>query len=163
AKAFTGRNKIVKMEGGYHGTHEAVEISITPSPAEAGPPETPSGVAASTGLFRGVAADVGVAPFNDMASTQRIIEPNAGYLAAGVGGVGVAPLNDGAPRGGFRGGTAGAGGGVMAGPVFGSKGVTPATAGFLRGLRESTKDCGALLILDEIITLRLAYGGAQEI
>src|SRR5262245_9189904 len=58
AKAFTGRAKILKMEGGYHGSHDAVEVSVAPPAALAGPADAPLSVPASPGLFAGIAAEV---------------------------------------------------------------------------------------------------------
>ena len=134
AKAFTGRNKIVKMEGGYHGTHDAAQISVGPAPESAGPTDAPYSVPQSLGLFRGVVNDVVVAPFNNVEAVSRIINDNRSDLA-----------------------------GVIVEPVMGSAGIIPAQPEFLQFLREATRSCGALLILDEVVSFRLAYGGAQEI
>jgi glutamate-1-semialdehyde 2,1-aminomutase len=132
AKAFTGRAKILKMEGGYHGSHDAVEVSVAPSAALAGPAHAPLSVPGNPGLFAGITREVLVAPFNDIESTARIIDQRAKDLAA-----------------------------VIVEPVQGAAGVLPATPGYMTFLREATTRCGALLIFDEVVTLRLNYGGAQ--
>ncbi len=134
AKTYTGRNKILKMEGGYHGTHDAVKVSTTPPLDRAGLAEAPRPVPDSGGLSRDVIADTLVAPFNNVEATTRIIDRNGNDLAA-----------------------------VIVEPVMGAGGMIPAQADYLCFLREATRSCGALLIIDEVITFRLAYGGAQEI
>jgi len=134
AKAFTGRNKILKMEGGYHGSHDLAQISVKPRLIEAGPANAPNAVPDTPGLFRGVISDVLVAPFNDIAATSKIIDLNRDDLAA-----------------------------VIVEPVLGSPGLIPAQPPFLRFLREACQSCGAILIFDEVVTFRLAFGGAQEL
>ncbi len=132
AKAYTGRNKVLKMEGGYHGTHDAADISTGPPLAKAGPIEAPHSVPWSEGLFRGVIEDVVVAPFNDIEHTAGIIERHADDLAA-----------------------------VIVEPVLGAA-MIPARTEYLEFLRDATRDSGAILIFDEVVTLRMATGGAQE-
>lgn len=134
AKAFTGRNKIIKMEGGYHGSHDAASVSVAPPLERVGPNSSPHSVPDLEGLFRGVLEDVLVVPFNDIEAASQIIERNASDLAA-----------------------------VIVEPMLGSGGGIPATPEFLRTLRVATRSTGALLIFDEIITFRLSFGGAQEI
>lgn len=133
AKGYTGRNKILKMEGGYHGTHDAALVSFAPSLDLAGEAESPNSVPSSGGLFKGVVDDIVVAPFNNIEATARIIERHKKDLA-----------------------------GVIVEPVMGGAGTVPARPEYLRFLREATEACGAMLIFDEVITFRLAYGGAQE-
>ena len=134
AKAYTGRAKVLKMEGGYHGSHDAAEISVAPPAHLMGPAHAPCAVAGSPGLFTGITDDVIVAPFNDLEATAALIDIHGSALAA-----------------------------VIIEPVMGSAGVIPATSAYLSFLREATARCGALLIFDEVVTLRLAYGGAQSI
>jgi glutamate-1-semialdehyde 2,1-aminomutase len=122
------------MEGGYHGSHEMAEISVAPSLEEAGPAEFPNSVPGSPGLFHGVLEDVVVAPFNNVDATARIIDRYQSDLAA-----------------------------VIVEPVMGSAGIIPARREYLQLLRKMTRSYGALLIFDEVIALRLSYGGAQEI
>ncbi len=130
AKAYTGRPKILKMEGGYHGSHDAAEVSLW---SQEGPPDAPHSVAETLGIVEGVVEDVVVAPFNNLEATRSIIERHADELA-----------------------------GVIVEPVMGAAGILPPAAGYLDLLREATQSCGAVLIFDEVITLRLAWGGARE-
>jgi glutamate-1-semialdehyde 2,1-aminomutase len=133
AKAYTKRNKILKIEGGYHGSFDAVKVSVAP-PIEAGDAGTSCRpLADEEGLFRGVLDDVVVAPFNDIQNTTNLIEENADCLAA-----------------------------VIVEPVLGVAGVVPADIEYLKCLRAASSSCGALLIFDEVVTFRLSYGGAQE-
>jgi glutamate-1-semialdehyde 2,1-aminomutase len=74
ARAVTGRSRIVKVEGGYHGHHDAVLVSIKPSMDAAGAVAAPRSVAATEGLPAGVLADTAVVPFNDAAALARILE-----------------------------------------------------------------------------------------
>jgi len=133
AKAFTGRNKIIKMEGGYHGSHDAASVSVAPLLDRAGPHSSPTSVPDLDGLFQGVLPDVVVVPFNGLEVSGEIIKCHADDLAA-----------------------------VLVEPVLSSGGAIPATAEFLQFLRKATQSVGALLIFDEIVTFRLAFGGAQE-
>jgi glutamate-1-semialdehyde 2,1-aminomutase len=134
AKAFTGRNKIIKMEGGYHGSHDVAEISVAPPIESAGPADAPYSVPGGPGLFKGVLADVVVAPFNDVEATSGIVKRCQNDLAA-----------------------------VIVEPMIGSAGIIPAQPEYLRFLRKITESCGALLIFDEVVSFRLDYAGAQEI
>jgi glutamate-1-semialdehyde 2,1-aminomutase len=134
ARAFTGRDKILKMEGGYHGSHETVEVSISPGLSEAGPAKRPLPVAEGAGISRAVLGDVIVAPFNDLTATASLIREERDHLAA-----------------------------VIIEPMLGSTGMIPATHEFLRGVRAVTRECNVLLIADEVITFRLDWGGAQAI
>ncbi|HKE30228.1 MAG TPA: aspartate aminotransferase family protein [Candidatus Angelobacter sp.] len=134
AKAFTGRNKIIKMEGGYHGSHDAAEVSLAPDASLAGPDESPYSVASSRGIFQGVLQDVMVAPFNNIEATSALIRRHRDDLAA-----------------------------VILEPMMGSGGMIAASPEYLRAVRQETESCGALLIFDEVITFRVSYGGAQEV
>ena len=133
AKAFTGRNKVLKMEGGYHGTHDVAQVSVAPALTLAGPDNWPVPIP-STGAFRGIVDEVIVAPFNDMDAMRHIIEVHSNETAA-----------------------------IIVEPVLGSAGMIPAEVEFLKGLRDQASQFGMLLIFDEVVTFRLGYGGAQEI
>lgn len=127
ARAATGRPAVLRFEGAYHGAHDVGVTSLFPDADREFPAADPS----CDGLPAGIEHDVLVAPFNDLATTSRIIRENAGRLA----GVILEPLQR----------------------------CLPPEEGFLAGLREVTRECGVLLIFDEVVTgFRLAYGGAQE-
>ncbi len=102
ARGVTGREKLVKVEGGYHGHHDEVMVSNKPDLADAGPADAPNSVPQSGGLTKGTLSDVIVVPFNDPEALDRalaggdvacfIVEPvmenigiclpDDGYLAA---------------------------------------------------------------------------------
>ncbi len=133
ARAFTGRTKIAKCEGGYHGTHDAVSVSVRTDPAMGGSPERPTAVPSVAGLPPSVVEEVVVMPFNDTAAARAILEDNAGELAA-----------------------------VIVEPVLGGSGMVPADQEYLDALREFTEVDGSVLIFDEVISFRASHGGAQE-
>jgi glutamate-1-semialdehyde 2,1-aminomutase len=132
ARGFTGRPKIAKFEGAYHGTYDYAEVSQSPSPAEWGPLEAPRSVPVSKGTPQGVLDDVVVLPFNRPELAVQRIEQEAKTLAA-----------------------------VLLDPVANRVGMVPARPEFLRAIREVTAAHGILLIFDEVICLRLGYHGAQ--
>lgn len=80
ARAFTGRPKIVKAEGVYHGSYDYAEVSLDPSPANWG--NDPQSVGYSRGVPKGVTEDVVVIPYNDVAAAERIIRAHASDIAA---------------------------------------------------------------------------------
>ncbi len=133
ARAYTGRTRFAKVEGGYHGTHDGVTVSVRVDPAVAGEATRPAPVAASAGLPAGVIDQVVVIPFNDAVTARHILEDNAEDLAA-----------------------------VIVEPVMGSVGMVPAQAEYLTMLRDFTKANESALIFDEVISFRVAPGGAQE-
>jgi glutamate-1-semialdehyde 2,1-aminomutase len=133
ARAFTGKNRFAKVEGGYHGTHDAVTVSIRVDPAQAGNPMRPKALPSSAGLADGVVEQVVVIPFNETKVAQEILEENKDKLAA-----------------------------VIVEPVMGSVGMVPATDEFLTMLREFTQANGIILIFDEVISFRVAQGGSQQ-
>jgi glutamate-1-semialdehyde 2,1-aminomutase len=134
ARAFTGRAKIAKFEGGYHGTADHVSISVTPDLALTGAARQPMPVPASAGITPNTVEDVVILPFNDLEGTTSLITAYQRELAA-----------------------------VIVEPILGSCGYVAADPAFLRGLRELTARLGLLLIFDEVQTLRLSAGGAQAL
>jgi glutamate-1-semialdehyde 2,1-aminomutase len=80
ARAATGRDKIVKVEGGYHGHHDEVMVSMKPSLDAAGPADAPNSVASSAGITRGVVGDTIVIPYNDPEALERVLR--GGDIAA---------------------------------------------------------------------------------
>lgn len=81
ARAATGRAKVLKMEGGYHGSYDAAEVSVDPGPTA---PLWPAGRPDGAGLSPGLGGEVLVAPFNDLSTTAAIIERHSRELAAVV-------------------------------------------------------------------------------
>jgi len=78
ARAATGRNKVLKFEGAFHGFHDMSMMSLSPT----GPARFPEGVPSSGGVSDGAHADVLVAPFNDAETTAAIVREHAADLAA---------------------------------------------------------------------------------
>jgi glutamate-1-semialdehyde 2,1-aminomutase len=133
ARAFTGKQKLVKCEGAYHGNHDAIQISVAPPLDQAGDAESPEAIAAFPGISEAAVDDIYITPFNNIASAEKIIREHADELAA-----------------------------VIVEPVNGQCGMVPGTPEFLEGLRRITEELGILLIFDEVIAFRIAYGGAQD-
>lgn len=133
ARAYTGKSRFAKVEGGYHGTHDAVTVSVRVDPQQAGDPERPVAVPGSQGLPAEVLEQVVIIPFNETEVARKILEENRDELAA-----------------------------VIVEPVMGSVGMVPATPEFLTMLRQFTQSHGIVLIFDEVISFRVAAGGAQE-
>ncbi len=136
ARATTGRPLVAKFEGGYHGTHDLLAVSFgrtRPTPDVFGPIEDPAALPESPGLAEGAWRDTIVLPFNHPAAFDKI-RRHADRLA-----------------------------GVIIEPVQGAAGTIPADKEFLSELRRRTREIGAFLIFDEVITgFRLAPGGARE-
>ena len=133
ARAFTGRAKIAKFEGAYHGTHDWVLVSVAPDPSAAGNRRRPKPVLSSSGIPKEIGKQVIVLPWNDAEACAKIIAKEAANLAA-----------------------------VLVDPLLGIGGILPPVDGFLGQLRRATEQHGIVLILDEVISFRVAPGGAQE-
>lgn len=136
ARAFTGRDLIVKMEGGYHGTYDDVEVSVhpNPDPRESGPDHSPTAVLDGRGLPENRLDNVLVLPFNDVHVAERLLAERGDEIAA-----------------------------VIVEPVMGSAGMIPADRAYLEALRAMTAERGIVLVFDEVMSFRLAQGGMQEV
>jgi glutamate-1-semialdehyde 2,1-aminomutase len=132
ARAATGRQKIMKMEGGYHGSYELAEVSLVPIPGECGELSAPSSLAIDGSFPDSVLADTVICPYNQPELAEQLIDHHADELAA-----------------------------VIVEPILGSLGMVPATPEFLKTLRTVTERHNIVLIFDEVITLRVSMGGAQ--
>lgn len=127
ARGYTGRDKILKFEGCYHGHADHLLIKAGSGALTLGVPDSP-GVPAS------IAGNTITAPYNDLATLEKIFELEGNQIAA-----------------------------VIIEPVVGNMGCVPPKEGFHEGLRQLTKKYGILLIFDEVMTgFRVAFGGAQE-
>ena len=134
ARGYTGREKILKFEGGYHGHHDDVLLSIQPPRDAMGPDEQPATVPASAGVPRSRVAETIIAPFNKPDMVAAILEAHRGEIAA-----------------------------IIVEPVQFNIGVVPPLPGFLERLRELADEHGIVLIFDEVKTgVVLAWGGAYE-
>jgi glutamate-1-semialdehyde 2,1-aminomutase len=134
ARGFTGRPKIAKVEGAYHGSYDYVEVSLSSAPEEWGPLEAPASIPYAKGTPPAVLEDVVVLPFNYPELAVKRIEREASSLAA-----------------------------VLIDPVPNRVGLIPARQEFLRAIREVTAAHGILLIFDEVIAFRVGYHGAQGV
>ena len=133
ARAWTGRPKIAKVEGAYHGSSDTAAISVAPSPDAWGDPDEPTSVA-PPGVGPGAAADVVVIPMNQVEATRKILRKHGSELA-----------------------------GVIIDPLISSMGFVRASDAFVKMLREETRTCGALLIFDEVYSFRMGFHGAQGV
>jgi glutamate-1-semialdehyde 2,1-aminomutase len=126
-RAYTGREKVIKFEGCYHGHADMFLVKAGSGVATLGLPDSP-------GVPRAVTAGTLTAPYNCLESVKELFANNPGEIA-----------------------------GVILEPVVGNAGFITPEPGFLEGLRELTKENGALLVFDEVMTgFRIAYGGAQS-
>ena len=133
ARAHTGRHKIAKFEGAYHGSHEYVQVSVSPK-AESLDPNGTAGVAEYDGLPPSVLEDVVVLPYNDLATSERLLRENKDDISC-----------------------------LVMEAISSSFGYLPAEKEFLQGIRAVTEELGIILIFDEVQSLRVAPGGAQEL
>jgi glutamate-1-semialdehyde 2,1-aminomutase len=131
ARAFTGRPKIAKCEGAYHGSYDYAEVSLDPTPAAWGG-NAPVSVAYAKGTPANVLVDVVTIPFNDIEGAVSLIRERGKELAC-----------------------------VLVDPMPNRAGLAPADKAYLEALRQVTREVGALLVLDEVITFRLGCRGAQ--
>jgi len=133
ARAYTGREKIVKFEGHYHGWFDNVFFSLGPPLEQAGPAERPRAVAQCLGQPPSDASHLIVLPWNDLEILHRKVEEQAKEIAA-----------------------------VIMEPVMCNTGVIMPQPGYLEGVREICRRHGIILIFDEVITgFRLSLSGAQ--
>lgn len=134
ARGFTGRDKIIKMEGAYHGVHDSVLVSYKPPVEEAGDPKHPKRVKASAGIPDGTAENTVPCQFNDLEALEIAFKSNPNQVAA-----------------------------VIVEPIQMNIGIAMPQQGYLQGVHELCKKNGALLIFDEVKTgAKLARGGACE-
>ncbi|MFH1186110.1 MAG: guanitoxin biosynthesis PLP-dependent transaminase GntE [Chloroflexota bacterium] len=135
ARAYTGRELILKFEGNYHGFHDHTLWS-TYAPVEAyGNRRSPIPVPSSSGIPRALRDLVITLSFNDFEGFERVMRSHGHQIAA-----------------------------VITEPCQGNCGAVTAKPGFLELIRRSTADHGVVLILDEVKTgFRIANGGAQEV
>ena len=135
ARAFTGRERIVKFEGQYHGVHDYALISVGPDDmSELGDADAPVALAWGRGIPGAVADTIIPARYNDIDRLRQLFEQRGEEIAA-----------------------------VIVEPVLGNaQGIMP-EEGFHQQMRALTEEFGILLIFDEVKTgFRLARGGAAE-
>ncbi|MCH8994047.1 MAG: glutamate-1-semialdehyde 2,1-aminomutase [Chloroflexi bacterium] len=126
ARAFTGRDRIVKFDGCYHGHADGLLARAGSGVATLGLPDSP-------GVPKAFAEQTLVASYNDIDSVRRLFERYPDEIAC-----------------------------VIVEPIAVNMGVVPPAEGFLAALRELTREAGALLVFDEVVTgFRIGVGGAQ--
>lgn len=119
ARAFTGRRKVAKAFGSYHGSHDEFEVSAGEAPS---------------GIMPGAAEGIVEFQYNDPQSVTRLLDEHGDDVAA-----------------------------VIIDPAFMNGGFLPPSDGFLQHLRDESSRHGALLIFDEVVSLRIGLGGAQGV
>ena len=132
ARAFTGKTKIAKVEGAYHGLYDYAEVSQTAKPDNWGDLDHPASVPVSRGTPQSALNDVIVIPFNDTKRALNILNEYKGEVS-----------------------------GILLDLLPHRIGVIPADPIFVAALRDWSTENGALLIFDEVITFRTNFDGAQ--
>ncbi len=134
-RAATGRSRIIKVEGSYHGHHDHTQVSVYPEAGHTGPPWRPLTVREHRGVPLEVARLVSVVPFGDLAAVERVLLEYPDEIA-----------------------------GMIIEPIMMNIGIITPPDGYLAGLRELLHRHGACLIFDEVKTgLAVAPGGAIEL
>jgi glutamate-1-semialdehyde 2,1-aminomutase len=123
ARAFTGRDRLVKIEASYHGHHDALMVSVEPDPSLMGPPESPASVPQSEGIPAALVELTSVVPFNDLDAMRAMFRAHPGEVAA-----------------------------VVVEPAMMNCGIILPDSGYLDGVRDIAHEHGALLIFDEVKT-----------
>jgi len=135
ARAFTGRNVVVRFEGHYHGWSDAIHWSAHPALDAAGPADAPAVAPSSTGIPPELADTLIVLPWNDAEALERTFAARGDEIAA-----------------------------VITEPIMGNAGGLLPADGYMQAMRAVTAKHGTVLIFDEVLTgLRVAPGGAQEL
>src|SRR3954453_12202156 len=135
ARGSTGREIIVKIEGTYHGHHDAVMVSVKPQAALMGDRSRPASIAYGLGYPANTPDLTRVVPFNDAEALSSLLEELRGQVA-----------------------------GVILEPAMMNINIVPPVDGYLERVRELTRDHGAVMIFDEVKTgAAVAAGGATEL
>jgi glutamate-1-semialdehyde 2,1-aminomutase len=133
ARAYTKRNKILKFEGCYHGSHDQLLVSVKPSIERAGDDRFPNSVPASQGVLPEILKNTIVAPFNNLEAVEELMKRQSDQVAV-----------------------------IILEPIPMNMGFVTPRPGFLEGLRRVCDQYGSLLVFDEIKTCGKFYGGASK-
>jgi glutamate-1-semialdehyde 2,1-aminomutase len=134
ARAFAGRDRLLKIEASYHGHHDALMVSVEPPPDRMGPADHPASFPQSDGIPAAIVELTTVVPFNDLPALERAFAEHPGEVAA-----------------------------VIVEPAMMNVGIVLPDTGYLDQVKELAHRHGALLIFDEVKTgVTIAPGGATE-
>jgi glutamate-1-semialdehyde 2,1-aminomutase len=134
ARAATGRDDIVKIEGSYHGHHDQVMFSVVPNADMMGGREMPASTPMSLGVPKFLADHTHVVPFNDLEVLTRLLDERGSDIAC-----------------------------LIIEPVMMNIGIAQPEPGYLQGLKDLLHRHGALLVYDEVKSgATIAEGGATE-
>lgn len=132
ARAFTGRSKIAKLEGAYHGAYDWAEVSVAATPDNWGDPIAPNSTAAYRGMPSSVLDEVVVLRFNDVDGIRRLLSLHAHKLAA-----------------------------VIVDPMPSRGGLIAPKAEFIAAVQETARKNDILVVADEVLNLRQSFRGAS--
>jgi glutamate-1-semialdehyde 2,1-aminomutase len=132
AREYTGRSKVAKAEGAYHGGYDHMNTSQTVDPENWGPADAPATTPFGGGIPPGAISETITFPYNNVEATRRILEQHADELAA-----------------------------VVIDPFCANLRIQQAKPEFLNMVRDFTREKGVCLIFDEVLCFRLGYNGAQ--
>ena len=135
ARGHTGRDKIIKFEGHYHGWMDNINYQPNPDAPQAAPDEVLPPVPMSAGVAPSMADSIILVPWNDIDVLRRTVDEHAGEIAA-----------------------------IITEAIMCNSNVIFPKPGYLEGLRSLCDERGIVLIFDEVITgFRVSLGGAQEL
>jgi glutamate-1-semialdehyde 2,1-aminomutase len=134
-RAITGRDLVIKVEGSYHGHHDALMVSYYNTIDELGPVERPASVLAGNGIPQAIADLCLVVPYNDLPVLSAVLDEHEGSVA-----------------------------GMIMEPMMMNAGIVPPDPGYLEAVRDLVHRHGALLAFDEVKTgLTVHPGGATAL
>lgn len=133
SRAFTGKPKIAKAEGAYHGTYDFAEVSQTANPDNWGDINFPNSVPVVKGTPKSVLDEVVIFPYNDIERTINILNRFSDQIAC-----------------------------VIIDPVPHRVGLVKGNSDYIEAIYKWTREHNSLLVFDEVVTFRVGYGGAQE-
>ena len=134
ARGATGRDVILKIEGSYHGHHDAVMVSVYPELEELGERDDPRSVPYGAGYPRAITELTRAVPFNDADALASVLDKLEGQVA-----------------------------GLIMEPAMMNINIIPPVSGYLERVRELTTQHGVKLIFDEVKTgATISYGGATK-
>ncbi len=132
ARAFTGRSKIAKLEGSYHGAYDWAEVSLAATPDSWGDPTAPNSTAFYRGMPASVLNEVVVLRFNDAEGARQLLSLHGHTLSA-----------------------------VIVDPMPSRGGLIAPKPEFIAAVQETARKNGILVIADEVLNLRQGFRGAS--